>query len=105
MKVNSIGVDTYRQAMNRPSTENRPAAQNRTAVKTETKVQIPGHLDKIGSELSVKLKPGTFADMLSLEEKRALEILFARLGRVNDAACQKGGADHRPVGNFVDVTL
>ena len=71
MKINSIGIDTYRQAMEKPQTENRLNAEKDSKAAEASKVHIPSQTEKIGSKLGVKLKPGTFIDMLSQEEKEA----------------------------------
>lgn len=108
MKINSIGIDAYRQAAERSQVENRPAAQKQSEVEKASRVHIPGHLNKAGSKLGVKLPEGSFVDMLSTEEKKAFEMVFERFRQLStaDGAYNENGAGKRQaVGNFVDVTL
>lgn len=108
MKVNPIGIDAYRQAMDKPQVENRAAATKKEEAAKTSQVQIPGQVNKIGSKLAVKLKPGTFVDMLSAEEKKAFELVFEKFRQLTtaDGAYSKNGENNRQTtGNFVDVTL
>lgn len=108
MKINSIGIDAYRQATERPQVENRPAPQKQSEAEQASRLQIPGQLNKAGSKLAVKLEPGTFVDMLSTEEKKAFEMVFERFRQLSsaDGAYNENGAGKRQtVGNFVDVSL
>jgi hypothetical protein len=105
MKINPVGVETYRQAMGKPQVENKPMPENKTGI-NEAKVKIPGQTDNAGSKLSVKLKPGAFVDMLSTEEKQALELLFAKYSSIKHGDYSRtGGTDETCLGNLVDVKL
>jgi len=105
MKINPVGVETYRQAMGKPQVEYKPMPGNKTGI-NNAKVRIPGQTDDTGSKLSVKLKPGTFVDMLSSEEKQALELLFAKYSGIKQGDyCRNGGTDESHLGNIVDVKL
>ncbi len=107
MKISPIGIDAYRQANEKPQVENRQPAQKEQAKRTDT-VRIPERTQKTGSDISVKLKPGSFSDMLSTEEKQALDILFEKYREIGakQAAYSKNGREDKPMtGNFVDVKL
>ena len=105
MKINPIGVETYRQAMGKPQVENKAVAENKTRI-NETRVKIPGQVEKTGSKLAVKLHPGSFVDMLSTEEKQALELLFAKYNNVKQGDYSPGGdTGQAHLGNLVDVKL
>ncbi len=108
MKVNSIGIDAYRQATEKPQAENRPALQKQSEAAQAARLHIPGQLNKDGSKLAVKLEPGTFIDMLSAEEKKAFEMVFERFRQLSSAGGsynENGAGKRQTVGNFVDVTL
>ena len=107
MKVNSIGIDTYRQTMNKPAVDNKPVADGKSQVNAGQKIEIPGQPDKISSSLAIKLKSGAFADMLSAEEKEAIELLFAKYqnGNRGSAYSSDGAASQAHLGNVVDVKL
>jgi hypothetical protein len=104
MKVNSIGINAYRQAMDKPPvTDQKVSDQQKNVGKTD-KVKVPVQANRAGSKLAVKLKSGTFTDMLSAEEKQALEMVFDRF-REMAAYSRDGAPDKNIVGNFVDVKL
>ena len=105
MKINPVGVETYRQAMGKPQVNNNAVAENKARV-NDTRLKIPGQAEKIGSKLSVKLKPGTFIDMLSTEEKQALELLFAKYNNIKQGDYRPDGETGQAhLGNLVDVKL
>ena len=106
MKVSSIGIDTYRQSMSKPPVGNQPAAAKQSGIERPDKVQISGKTDRVTSKLAVKLKSGTFDDLLSPEEKEALEMLFAKLDEIHNGSYGKNGEENKAhIGNFVDVRL
>jgi hypothetical protein len=108
MKVNSIGVDAYRQAAVRPHTDNRSAAGSSNQAERADRIRIPGQGEKVGSELSVRLKPGAFMDVLSAEEKQAIELLFEKFSAARfraGAYSKEVGDEETELGNHVDVKL
>ena len=73
MKVNPVGINTYQNLTNQEKTAQKPvdglAPQSQPAVSSaEAKT----------SRLAVKAPSGSYADMLSVEEKQALDLLFSR---------------------------
>jgi hypothetical protein len=105
MKINPVGVETYRQAMTRPPVDNKTVPENKARV-NETRINIPNEAERTGSRLSVKLKPGTFSDMLSPQEKQALDMLFAKYNNIKQGDYSRSndtGQGH--LGNLVDVKL
>lgn len=108
MKINSIGVDAYRQAMVRPQADNRPVTGNDNQANRADRIRIPGQEERVGSKLSVRLKPGAFMDALSDEEKQAIELLFEKFSAVKfkaGAYSRELGDDDTDLGNHVDVKL
>jgi len=105
MKINPVGVETYRQAMVQRQADNKTVADNKSQVNA-TPVKIPNDTERTGSALSVKLKEGTFTDMLSVEEKQALEMLFDKYNNIKQGDYSSNGETGRAhLGNLVDVKL
>ena len=103
MKVNPLGIDAYRQTMDRSSVNNKPTADRKANVERPDKVEVPLKSQKASSKLAVKLNSGTYADNLSAEEKQALEMVFDRFRQM--AGKYNAGSEQALVGNFVDVKL
>jgi hypothetical protein len=109
MKINPIGIQAYRQTVGE-------AQVNKKATSTESvnnpgqtdRVVIPGQGDATGSKLSVQLKNGNFLDMLSTEERKALEMLFDKFKNAGSEGLtyeKKGTSEKSRLGNIVDVRL
>lgn len=109
MKINAVGIDAYRQVQNETKVQSRQVATQKQPQTEETgKVNLPGQSSRISSKLAVKLKEGTFDDLLSTEEKKALEMMFDRFKAAGmlDGGYAEDGAVERPVlGTMVDVKL
>jgi len=108
MKVNSIGIDSYRQTTGKTQVENRAATENRKQTEQATRIQIPGQGQKIGSDLSIRLRPGTFIDMLSDEERRAFELIFQKfngLSAGDGVYARRDATNESHLGNYLDVKL
>ena len=108
MKINAIGINSYRQAMEKPQVEKRPAPENQPSVKKSDSVSITDRADRVGSKLAVRLEPGTFIDMLSTEEKQAFEKVFEKYGKPGmlTGTYARGGENETALtGSHVDVKL
>ena len=108
MKINAIGINSYRQAMEKPQVEKRPAPENQPNVKKSDSVSITDRADRVGSKLGVRLEPGTFVDMLSTEEKQALENVFEKYGRpgmLTGTYAKGGQSETVKTGAHLDVKL
>ena len=105
MKINTIGINAYQEMTGRAQASKRPVEANKSEQVQKTgKIQIPGRVDRVGSDLSIKLKGEEYADMLSPEEKQALELLFEKYG--DKRGITSSGMTDRPgLGTFVDVKL
>jgi len=105
MKISSIGVNAYREMTTQAQTNQKPVPANRLDQSEKTsQVLIPGQTNALGSKLSVKLPNANYADMLSSEEKKALELLFEQYGNKFGSAASTSAGD-AGLGNFVDVKL
>jgi hypothetical protein len=107
MKVNPIGIQAYEQLTQR---EQAPPAPAETQVKStpEKPVQITPQAEAASSKLAVKAPAGSYADLLSPEEKQALDLLFSRFrdsGRFGPgyARDNAAAAESVAVGNILDV--
>lgn len=108
MKVNAIGIENYRQAMDNTRVQNQPATESKKQAEKTDRIEIPGQRQKVGSDLSVRLRPGSFADMLSNEEKQAFELVFQKFNglRAGEGVYAKnGGTNESHLGNYLDVKL
>lgn len=105
MKINTIGINAYQEMTGRAQASKRPVEANKSELVQKTgKIQIPGRVDRVGSDLSVKLEGEDYAELLSPEEKQALELLFEKYG--DKKGITNSGATDRPgLGTFVDVKL
>jgi hypothetical protein len=109
MKINSIGVEAYRQVANDAQVARREIpGESEAKTGQAEKIQISGQGEATGSKLAVQLKSGSFIDMLSAEEKKALEIVFEKFRAVNFDNRQydhNGVAKKSHLGNIIDVKL
>ncbi|UCD17468.1 MAG: hypothetical protein JSV44_00750 [Candidatus Zixiibacteriota bacterium] len=109
MNINSVGIDAYRQVRDDTQVTRRPVSEQQgKAVEKTDRVKIPGQVNKSGSRLAVKLRQGAFVDMLTEQEKQALELLFDRFraaGVLDSGYDKDGPAEKPPVGTLVDVKL
>ncbi len=105
MKINSIGINAYQEMTGRAQANKKPVEANQSAqIQKTEKIHIPGRVDKVGSDLSVKLAGEEYAEMLSPEEKQALELLFEKYGDKRGIISSE--TTNRPgLGTFVDVKL
>jgi len=106
MKVNPVGINTYQNLTNQEKTAQKPvdgsvSTQQPAAVST-TETQI--------SRLAVKAPSGSYADMLSVEEKQALDVLFSRFkdnerfGAVYQAKAETA-AKEEALGRIIDIKV
>jgi len=76
MKVNPLGIQAYQQVTHdRQSTVNSGAKASGTAGQ---KVVIEPQATVVRSALAVKAPSGSYAKFLSVEERQALDMLFAK---------------------------
>jgi len=105
MKINSIGINAYQEMTGRTQVSKRPVEMNTgEQIKKSVKIRIPGRADKVGSDISVKLRGENYADMLKKKKKQALELLFEKYGDKR-GIIDSGTADRPGLGTFVDVKL
>lgn len=108
MKINPLGIQSYEQINKRDNRVVQTPAEN---IKSEvsSKVEIAPQENLTGSKLSVKAPEGSYAEMLSPEERQALDLLFnkfknserfgAGFNRNANLTAQK------MVGNVVDIKV
>lgn len=111
MKINPLGIQSYQQVEKRDNSAAQTALDNlKTQEKTvETKVKLDPQDRLTGSKLSVQAPKGSYADMLSVEERQALDLLFnkfkdsERFGAGFDIS--KPAINKQTVGNLVDIKV
>ncbi|MEW5924237.1 MAG: hypothetical protein AB1746_09635 [Candidatus Zixiibacteriota bacterium] len=105
MKINPIGIDSYRQAMEKPQVEKRSETDTSNQAVSTDRVNITDRADRVNSKLGVRLQPGTFVDMLSSEEKQAVELAFEKYAGAGRTYARDGANDTARTGSLVDVKL
>ena len=105
MKINSIGINAYQEMAGKAQANKKPVETTVTnQVQKADKIKIPGRTDRIGSDLSIKLEGEEYADLLSPEEKQALELLFEKYGGKR-GSLNSNANNQQLLGTFVDVKL
>jgi hypothetical protein len=104
MKVNPSGIQAY-QSLIRPD---RPAGG--TGQTGRDTVVIEPQATDAKSSLSVKAPSGSFADTLSVEERQALDMLFAKFSDTKRfgasyASETEATASRAGVGNMIDIRV
>ncbi|UCG61954.1 MAG: hypothetical protein JSV52_01295 [Candidatus Zixiibacteriota bacterium] len=78
MKINPIAIQSYQQAVRR---DEKPALQtqnNDQAATAPAKVKIAPQNEGAESRVAVRAHVGNYADILTPEEKNALDLLFSK---------------------------
>ncbi|MEW5994269.1 MAG: hypothetical protein AB1744_07725 [Candidatus Zixiibacteriota bacterium] len=107
MKINPVAVQSYQQ----PVRQDQPSetAPNQQA-SVDQSVKISPQEATAGSRLAVHVPKGDYSELLTPEERQALELLFQRFnnpGRFGPAY-QRGRAtagENPLVGNIIDVKV
>lgn len=109
MNINAVGINAYRQLDTDNQTARRQNAEQTTNSTTaREQVEITGQAAKTGSALGVKINRGAFEDILTTQEKEALEMVFAKFrsaAALTSTYERDGHNDKSPLGTMVDVTL
>jgi len=109
MKVNPLGIQAY-QHLNRPDRQPNEAGGSRIGQTPEQKVVIEPQATVARSPLAIKAPSGSYAKFLSVEERQALDLLFARFsdtsrfGAGYTADTEKTESD-AGLGRMVDVRV
>jgi hypothetical protein len=105
MKINPIGINAYQEMTGHAQASRKPAVANQAElIQKPGKINIPGRIDKTGSDISIRLSGQDYAEMLSPEEKQALELLFEKYGDKRGMP-NSGTINPSGLGTFVDVKL
>lgn len=108
MKINQIGIQSYQQ-LNRRDTQPQSSQDATTRPVSDGAVTIAPQAEGSGSKLAVAA-PQSYAEFLSADERKALDLLFARFkdtGRFGanykaDAAAETADP---AVGQLIDVKV
>ena len=101
MKINPLGIQSYQQITRRENPTPEAARQeDRTTVRDSIAIEPK---KETGSKLAVSGPSGTYADFLSADEQKAMELLFARFQETGRMA-QTAGED-KILGRVVDVKV
>jgi len=101
MKINPVAIQSYQQVDRRNSQASDAAQQKQgEAVKPDVTIEPK---ETLSSKLAVKGPVGSYADYLSEEEQKAMELLFARFqetGRLGTS-----GQSEKALGRVIDVKV
>jgi len=101
MKINPIGIQSYQQITRRENPAPEAARQDdQSAVKNSVAIEPQ---KQAGSKLAVNAPSGTYADYLTKEEQKAMELLFARFQESGRLAGKT--AEQNTLGRVVDVKV
>lgn len=109
MKVNPLGIQAYQQ-VNRSDRPMSDAAASRASRTDSQSVVIEPQSTISKSTLAVKAPSGSYAKFLSVEERQALDLLFAKFSDTNRfgaayAAESDETAGGEQLGRLVDVKV
>lgn len=109
MNINPVGINAYRQLDTDNQTARRQNAEKTTTSTVNPEpVEISGQTAKTGSALGIRVNRGAFEDILTAQEKEALEMVFEkfRSAAALTATYERDGQSEKTqLGKIVDVTL
>ena len=101
MKINPVGIQSYQNVPKRE--DNAAGIPYREA--EAASVSIEPKSTAQGSSVAVKAKSGNYADTLSTEERRALELVFARFKETGRFGRTDGEKVEGGLGQLIDVKV
>lgn len=116
MKVNPIAIQSYQKIVPKETQQQNPVdiqAKERSdvAVISDDKVTIKPTALTSGSQITVRATNGSYADLLTTQEKQALDLLFdkfrdsQRFGTSYQANNDQSAGKSRNLGQLVDVKV
>ena len=110
MKVNPVAIQSYQQAVRRDDKIAPQGHDNNQAVDAGYKVKIAPQNEGTESRVAIRAHVDNYADILTPEEKNALDLLFSRFrdaerfgpGYRMDAATED---EDRLVGGLIDIKV
>jgi len=110
MKINPIAVQSYESLIRRDNTAAvKPETQEQSAPASADKLNIAPQAQPERARMAVKPLQASYADNLSPEEQRAMELLFSRFrdtsrfGSGYAKASPKAATDDPGLGSLVDL--
>ena len=78
MKINPVAIQSYQQAIRREDATASQKPDDHQVADAGERVQIAPQNEGAESRVAVRASVGNYADMLTPEEKSALDLLFSR---------------------------
>ncbi len=108
MKVNQIGIQSYQQLNRRDNAAIQK--ENSSARGTDSTLVIEPQVESSTSKLAIKAPDNSYAEYLTADEKRALDLLFSRFkdtGRFGaySPAENENTATDATLGRIIDVKV
>lgn len=110
MKVNPVAIQSYQQAVRREDSAALKPGDKNEAADSGKNVKIAPQNEGVESRVAVKARVGNYADILTPEEKNALDLLFSRFrdaDRFGPGYRQSAstGEDENLLGGMIDVKV
>jgi len=109
MKVNPVAIQSYQQAVRRDDAAALKENEKNQAAQVDKKVKIAPQNEGVDSRVAVRARVGNYADILTPEEKSALDLLFSRFRDADrfGPGYQHGTAveENNLVGGIIDLKV
>jgi hypothetical protein len=109
MKINPLAIQNYQQLIRRDGAPAQAPEDRIPTANTTDRVRISPQEETTGSKLAIKPPTSTFAESLTPDEQRALNLLFDRFGdtkRFGQGYRHDGDNESRgAVGRLLDVKV
>lgn len=110
MKVNPVAIQSYQQAIRRDDAAALRQGDTNQAAEADKRVKISPQNEGAESRLAIRARVGNYADILTPEEKSALDLLFSRFRDADrfGPGYQHGNPtndDNNLVGGIIDLKV
>jgi hypothetical protein len=105
MNVNQVGIQSY-QHINRRENQAAPFDPKNISSVVDEKLVIEPQTESATSKLAIKAPEGNYADLLTADERKALDLLFSRFkDRAQFAGTADSPASEAMLGRIIDVKV
>ena len=78
MKIDPVGIQSYQQVTKRDQRATPMAHESPEGQFAEARLTIEPQRETVSSKMAVKAPAGQYAEFLSVDERKALDLLFSR---------------------------
>lgn len=108
MKVNPVAIQSYQQAVRRDDAVAPKTSDRNEATQQGKSVKISPQNEGAESRVAVRARVGNYADILTPEEKNALDLLFSRFrdsDRFGPGYQRAAADDDNLIGGIIDLKV